>query len=123
MRGVLYKQKFELREQKQLQKLAKEKDYSEMQNRIKEYQEEVQNELDQRMKKRNWEIEIMVESKDMHTRNTQLKKQLEKIETQKESPKYLEQREQQERDLSTKRNSDRKALNSYYKQSMHLSKL
>lgn len=99
MRGILNKQKFEIKEQQKLKKLEQKSDFDEMQRRIKEYQQELKNEAERKFRKREHEIEIMKEGRDLYQRNLSNRRKLDQIETLKESPKYLEEREKQEQEL------------------------
>lgn len=56
----------------------------------------------------------MKESKDLYQANLMTRKKQESIENLKEDPRFLEQREQQERELSNKRNSERKMIDEYH---------
>lgn len=120
MKGILHIQKQELTQQNKLHQLVKDRELQEMQKRIQNYHEDLQKEADQRSAKRNKEIAIMQESKDLYQRNCFLRKQMDQLETMKEDPRYLEQREMQERELSRKRSAERKALDNYYKQNIVL---
>jgi hypothetical protein len=84
-----------------------------MQGKIWEYQEELDHEKVKKDEKRNYEVSIMKESKELHHKNRIYRSQAEHHETMKESPKYLIQRDIQEQELSRKRSSDRKMLNSH----------
>lgn len=122
MKGVLSKQKIEHNEQKRLQDAIRAQEYMDMQGRIRSYQEELRNEARQRSDKRNKEVAIMEESKSLHQRNLLIRKHIDTLDNMKESPKYLEQREQQEKELRRKRSLERKQLDFHYKQNIAQSK-
>lgn len=122
MRGVLNKQQIELQEQKRLEKLEKERELEEMRIRMKLYQQDLRKEAEKQNAKRHMEIEIMKESKDLYQRNQVFRKRMDQLETMKEQPTYLESKEKQERELSHKRNVERKALDTIYKQNIELNK-
>ncbi|CAI2361560.1 unnamed protein product [Moneuplotes crassus] len=114
MRGVLNRQKEEKLAREALQQQNTKKELLEMQDKIKHYQEELKTEAKRRSYKKSQEKGFMEESKNLYQLNKKLHKELDRMETMKENPKYLVNRDQQERKLSHKRSYARKALDSYY---------
>lgn len=94
-----------------------------MKVKMKDYQKDIQKEVEQMRKKRNKEQQIMKESKDLYQLNLINRLQQEQYDNLKETSKYLDDREQQERNLSNKRSSDRKKLDVYYKQNIESNKM
>lgn len=93
-----------------------------MQERLREYREDLNNEKAKRDHKRNLEISIMTESKTLHQNNKILRTKVEQHEIKREYPKYLIEREIEEQELVRKRSLDRRNLDANYKQTIEISK-
>lgn len=115
MRNMLKKQKIEHLAKVRLENQMKQSEFNDMEDRIKMYINDIQNDIKNQVDKRTFERKIMSENISTHNINKLNRTEVENREISKESPDRLIQREKVEELFQHKRISDRKLLDLNYK--------
>lgn len=118
MKNILRKQIVEHKERARLQNQIKAKEFLEMEERIKEYQTQLDSEAKLVYDKRSKEKAMMSDNIHFYKLNSLKQIEMDMLETKKENPSNLAKRELQDRELSQKRVTERKLLDMCYKRNI-----